>query len=205
MIALLEQQTANESVPASSGINERRLRAAVREILEAIGEDPGREGLRETPDRVARMFSELCGGLRVDPATHLGRKFTESYQDTILLRDISFSSLCEHHLLPFTGKAHVAYKPGAQVVGLSKLARVVETFARRPQVQERLTCQIADLLMKEADGQGALVIIEAEHLCMRIRGVNDPCSAMVTSAARGIFAENDHARNEVLAWLNLKR
>ena len=174
---------------------------AVARILEAVGEDPQREGLRGTPRRVARMYEELFSGLREDPAGHLAVGFTEQYDEMVVLRNIPFYSMCEHHLLPFMGKAHVAYLPRGKVVGVSKMARVVEACARRPQVQERLTSQIADLLMDKLDARGAGVIIEAEHTCMTIRGVRKPGSVMVTSAMRGLFKSNLATRNEAINLL----
>jgi len=175
-----------------------RIEKAVREILIGIGEDPDREGLIKTPNRVARAYGELMAGLQEDPKRHLKTVFTERYDEVVLLRDIPFHSLCEHHLLPFTGKAHVAYLPDGKVVGLSKLARLVEGFARRPQVQERLTTQIADALMDELSPMGAACVIEATHTCMTMRGAKKHGSTMVTSALRGIFKENPSSRNEVL-------
>ena len=178
-----------------------RLERAVREILIAVGEDPEREGLLKTPNRVARAYGELLTGLHEDPRVHLRTVFHERYDEIVLLRDIEFHSLCEHHLLPFTGKAHVAYLPDGRVVGLSKLARLVEGYARRPQVQERLTTQIADALMEELNPLGAACVIEAAHTCMTIRGVKKPGSTMVTSALRGIFKENPASRSEVLSLM----
>ena len=179
-----------------------RIEKAVREILLAIGENPEREGLRKTPCRVARAYAEMMSGLHDDPRKHLKTVFNERYDEVVLLRDIDFHSLCEHHLLPFTGKAHVAYLPGGKVVGLSKLARLVEGYARRPQVQERLTTQIADALMEELAPQGAACVIEAVHTCMTVRGARKSGSVMVTSALRGIFKENPSSRNEVLALIH---
>ena len=178
-----------------------RIEAAVREILAAVGEDPSREGLRETPARVARMYAELFSGLFEDPAAHLTAEFTERYDEMVVLRDIPFHSVCEHHLLPFMGKAHVAYIPRGKVVGLSKLARIVEAFARRPQVQERLTQQIAEMLMQNLDAKGVGVIIEAAHTCMTIRGVQKPGSVMVTSAMLGTFRKNLATRTEAITLL----
>lgn len=178
-----------------------RAEQAVRDLLEALGEDPDREGLSDTPGRVARMYQELFAGLQEDPGEHLRRTFGEPYDEIVLLRNISFASLCEHHLLPFVGRAHVAYLPADRVVGLSKLARLVEGFARRPQIQERLTSQIADTLMTELGAKGALVVVEAEHMCMKIRGVNQAESSMVTSAVRGVFMTNAAARSEAMALL----
>jgi GTP cyclohydrolase I len=178
-----------------------RIERAVREILLAVGEDPDREGLLKTPNRVARAYAELMAGLRDNPREHLKTVFHERYDEVVLLRDIQFHSLCEHHLLPFTGKAHVAYLPDGKVVGLSKLARLVEGFARRPQVQERLTTQIADALMEELVPIGAACVIEATHTCMTIRGAKKPGSIMVTSALRGIFKDNASSRAEILALM----
>ncbi len=178
---------------------------AVRDLLVAVGEDPEREGLKDTPKRVARMYQELFAGLQADPAAHLKRVFHEKYDEIVLLRDIDFHSLCEHHLLPFYGKAHVAYLPDGQVVGLSKLARTVEAFARRPQVQERMTCQIADALMEHLAPKGVVVVVEAVHLCMRMRGVQKPAGTMVTSALRGVFKENAASRTEVMGLINGSR
>ena len=178
-----------------------RIEKAVREILIAIGEDPNREGLLRTPNRVARSYAELMAGLHEDPRIHLRTVFTERYQEVVLLRDIEFQSLCEHHLLPFMGKAHVAYLPDGKVVGLSKLARLVEGFARRPQVQERLTTQIADALMEELQPAGAACVIEAVHTCMTMRGVKKHGSTMVTSELRGIFKENPASRAEILSLM----
>jgi GTP cyclohydrolase IA len=182
-----------------------RIEKAVREILLAVGEDPDREGLLKTPNRVARAYSELMAGLRTEPREHLKTVFRERYDEVVLLRDIQFHSLCEHHLLPFTGRAHVAYLPDGKVVGLSKLARLVEGFARRPQVQERLTTQIADALMEELSPIGAICVIEASHTCMTIRGANKPGSTMVTSALRGIFKDNPSSRSEVLSLIHGSR
>ncbi len=178
-----------------------RIEKAVREILLAIGENPDREGLLKTPNRVARAYVELMSGLKEDPRRHLRTVFNERYDEIVLLRDIEFHSLCEHHLLPFTGKAHVAYLPDGKVVGLSKLARLVEGYARRPQVQERLTTQIADALMEELNPMGAACVIEATHTCMTIRGARKPGSVMVTSALRGIFKENPSSRAEILSLM----
>ncbi len=179
-----------------------RIENAVREILIAIGENPDREGLLKTPNRVARAYGELMAGLHDDPRRHLKTVFTEQYDEVVMLRGIEFHSLCEHHLLPFTGRAHVAYLPGGKVVGLSKLARLVEGFARRPQVQERLTTQIADALMNELSPVGAACVIEASHTCMTIRGIQKPGALMVTSALRGIFKENPASRAEILSLMN---
>jgi GTP cyclohydrolase I len=178
-----------------------RAERAVRELLLAIGEDPTREGLRDTPARVARAFAELTGGLRDDPQRHLARVFDEGADELVVVRDIDFHSLCEHHLLPFTGRAHVAYLPaGGKVVGLSKLARTVEVFARRPQVQERLTAQIADALVTHLGAAAVGVMIESAHMCMQARGVRQRDAAMTTVAWRGLW-KRDAARGEVAALL----
>ena len=171
----------------------------MREILLAVGEDPDREGLLETPERVARMYAEMFSGLRTDPRALLQRKFTQKYDEMVLEKDIRFESMCEHHLLPFLGKAHIAYLPNGKIVGLSKLGRVVEAFARRPQVQERMTEQLADLLMKELNPRGVGVILEASHTCMTIRGVRKADSICITSAMRGSFKDNQSTRAELMA------
>src|SRR5580658_9202200 len=186
---------------AADEVDLPRIERAVREILLALGEDPNREGLVKTPNRVARAYAEILGGLKENPRRHLRTVFHERYDEVVLLRDIEFHSLCEHHLMPFTGRAHVAYLPDGKVVGLSKLARLVETFARRPQVQERLTTQIADALMEELSPIGAACVIEAVHTCMTLRGVRKPGSVMATSALRGIFKENPSSRAEVLGLM----
>lgn len=178
-----------------------RARAAVRELLLALGEDPNREGLSDTPARVARMYREILAGRDVDPGVHLARTFDEGARGLVLLRDIRFSSLCEHHMLPFVGRAHVAYLPEGRVVGLSKLARTVEAFARRLQVQERLTAQVADALVESLGTRGVLVVVESEHFCMKVRGANQPESTMVTMAVRGLYEADDEARREVLSLL----
>lgn len=183
-------------------MDHEKLVAAARMILEAIGEDPNREGLRETPQRIARMYAEVFEGLHKDPGESLKTIFTEDYDEIVLVKDIQFASMCEHHLLPFVGKAHVAYMPDGKVLGISKLARAVELFARRPQVQERMTNQIADLIDSIAQPRGVAVVIEASHTCMTIRGVKKPGSAVTTSAMRGLFRYNQATRNE---FLNLLR
>lgn len=183
-------------------IDKARIREAVRMIIEAIGEDPEREGLRDTPRRIADMYEEIFSGMKEDVAKHLEVLFTEEHDDIVLVRDIPFYSMCEHHFLPFFGKAHVAYIPaGGRVTGLSKLARVVEGFARRPTMQERLTGQIADLLMEKLQPEGVAVVIEAEHLCMSMRGVNKPGSKTVTSAVRGRFRKDPKTRTEIFALI----
>ncbi len=175
-----------------------RIEAAVREILAAVGEDPDREGLLETPARVGRMYAEVFAGLHQDPSQHLKKFFTEKYDDVVLVRDIRFCSFCEHHLLPFTGKAHIGYLPNGKVVGLSKLARVVEGIARRPQVQERMTQTVADLIESELNVRGVAVVVEATHSCMTIRGVRKPDSLCVTSAMKGVFRDSQTSRNEIM-------
>ncbi len=182
-------------------VDQPRIERAVREILLAIGENPDREGLRETPARVARMYTELFGGLHEDPTVHLRKFFTETCDEVVLVRDISFNSMCEHHMLPFMGKAHIGYLPGDRVVGLSKLARVVESVARRPQVQERMTEQIADLLEEQLHAKGVAVVIEAVHTCMTIRGVRRPGSVCVTSAMKGCFRNRASSRAEIMTLM----
>lgn len=178
-----------------------KIREGVKLILEGVGEDPGREGLINTPDRVARMYEELFSGMSESSSEVLDTVFHEDYDEVVLLKDIEFSSVCEHHLMPFTGKAHVAYLPDGKIVGLSKLARAVEHFARRPQVQERLTAQIADLISKTLEPKGVAVVLEATHTCMTMRGVKKPGSVMTTSAMRGLIRENLATRNEVLGLI----
>ena len=178
-----------------------RIRKAVREILLAVGEDPDREGLLETPDRVARMYAEVFQGLHLDPRIHLTKLFTQKYDEIVLIRDIRFSSFCEHHLLPFSGTAHVAYLPNGKVVGLSKIPRVLDVLARRPQMQEKLTEELADLLMRELDAKGVAVVVEASHSCMTVRGVQKPGSSFVTSAMRGGFRESLATRTEVMSLI----
>lgn len=186
----------------AAGVDRPRIERAVREILLAVGEDPDREGLLQTPARVARMYAELFGGLSQDPRIHLRTAFTEKYDELVLVRDIDFHSVCEHHLLPFMGRAHVGYIPDGRVVGLSKLARLVEVVARRPQVQERLTETIADLLENELGAKGVAVVVEATHTCMTIRGVRKPGSVCVTSAMKGLFRANVSSRAEVLSLIH---
>lgn len=185
----------------AAGVDQPRVERAVREILLAVGEDPDREGLLETPARVARMYAELFSGLHDDPRVHMQKAFTEKYDEIVLVRDISFNSICEHHLLPFMGKAHIGYMPEGRVVGLSKLARVVEVVSRRPQVQERMTETIANLIIDELGARGAAVVVEASHTCMTIRGVRKPGSLCVTSAMKGIFRSNLSSRSEVMALI----
>ncbi len=186
------------AVVAESPVDQPRIARAVREILLAVGEDPDREGLHETPARVARMYAELFAGLHEDPRVHLQKFFVEQYDEVVLVRDISFNSMCEHHMLPFTGVAHIGYVPDGRVIGLSKLARVVEVVARRPQVQERMTETIANLLVDELHAKGVAVVIEATHTCMTIRGIRKPGSLCVTSAMKGLFRSNLSSRSEIM-------
>lgn len=183
-------------------IDSERIKNAVREILLAIGEDVDREGLKDTPDRVARMYAELLGGMREDPEKHLRSVFSETYEEIVLLRNIPFYSICEHHMMPFIGSAHVAYLPSGKVLGVSKLARIVDCFARRLQTQERLTYQIADFLKTNLKSQGVAVVLEASHSCMTIRGIKKPGSAMVTSALRGIFKRDPKSRSEIMSLMH---
>ena len=186
-------------------IDRERIARAVREILEAVGEDPDRDGLLRTPARVAEMYAEVLSGLHEDPAAHLKVTFEANHDEMVMVKDIPLYSLCEHHLVPFHGHAHVAYIPGrdGRITGLSKLARLVDGFARRPQVQERLTTQVADALVDALEPRGVLVVIEAEHLCMGMRGVRKPGSITVTSAVRGIFKENAATRAEAMGLIGV--
>jgi GTP cyclohydrolase IA len=184
-------------------IDEPRITRAVREILEAIGEDPDRDGLQETPARVARMYTEIFSGLHDSPDQHLKVTFEADHDEMVMVKDIPCYSVCEHHLIPFVGKAHVAYIPGpdGRITGLSKLARLVESYSKRPQVQERLTSQIADEIERTLQPRGALVVIEAEHLCMSMRGVRKPGALTITSAVRGLFRDNVATRNEAMDFI----
>jgi GTP cyclohydrolase I len=183
-------------------IDEARIKKAVREILEAIGEDADREGLRDTPARVARMYAELLAGQAEDPNVHLKAVFDEQHHEIVLIRDIAFHSTCEHHMMPFDGVAHVAYIPDGKVLGISKFARIVDAFARRLQVQERLTSQIADFINSGLHAKGVAVVIEAAHSCMTARGVRKPGSAVVTSALRGLVLKNQSTRDEVMSLIH---
>jgi GTP cyclohydrolase I len=188
----------------SVSVDIERIEKNIREILIAIGEDPDRNGLIQTPRRVAAMYEELFEGFHSDPAEHLKVTFEEEHDEMVMVRDIPFTSLCEHHLVPFMGKAHVAYIPGAsgRITGLSKLARLVEGFAQRLQVQERMTSQIADSINDVLEPRGALVVIEAEHLCMSMRGVRKPGTVTVTSAVRGVFRSDVATRSEALQFIH---
>lgn len=184
-------------------VDRARIESAVREILAAIGEDPARDGLQGTPRRIADMYAEVFSGLHHDPAAHLEVQFEANHDEMVLVRDIPFASMCEHHFAPFIGRAHVAYVPGPEgrITGLSKLARLVDGFARRPQVQERLTSQVADTMQSVLRPAGALVVIEAEHLCMSMRGVRKPGALTVTSAVRGIYRTDAAARAEAMSLI----
>ncbi len=192
-----------QSVPATTGVDRPRIEAAVREILAAVGEDPERDGLIRTPERIANMYAEIFAGLHEDPARHLTVTFEADHDEMVMVRDIALNSMCEHHLVPFAGRAHVAYIPGddGRITGLSKIARLVDGFAGRPQVQERLTTQIADALMQALKPDGVLVLIEAEHFCMSMRGVRKPGTLTVTSAVRGIFKTNPATRAEAMSLI----
>ena len=177
-------------------VDKEKIRKAVRLLLEGIGEDADREGLKDTPDRVARMYEEIFGGMDEEPEEHLLKTFTADSSDMVVEKDITFYSTCEHHLMPFYGKAHIAYIPDGKVVGISKLARTLEVYAKRPQLQEQLTAQVADALMEYLKPQGAMVMIEAEHTCMTMRGVKKPGSKTITYVCRGAFAENEKLQNQ---------
>ncbi len=175
-----------------------KIKQGVQLIIEGIGEDASREGLVETPDRIARVYEEIFAGLNENASVHLSKTFSTQNTDMIIEKDITFYSMCEHHFLPFYGKAHIAYIPNGRVAGLSKLARTVEVYARRPQLQERMTVQIADAIMENLDAKGAMVIIEAEHMCMTMRGIKKPGSRTVTISSKGIFTEDAELRNTFL-------
>jgi GTP cyclohydrolase I len=185
------------------GVDKGRIEKAVREIIEAIGEDPDRDGLQRTPMRIAEMYDEIFAGLHNDPSEHLTVTFEADHDEMVMVRDIAVTSLCEHHLVPFSGRAHVAYIPGedGRITGLSKIARLVDGYARRPQVQERLTTQIADALMEVLQPTGVFVVIEAEHMCMSMRGVKKPGSLTITSAVRGLFKTNPATRAEAMSLI----
>lgn len=185
-------------------VNRTQIEEAVRLILEAIGENPNREGLLDTPNRVAKMYEEVFSGLNDDPKQYFDTIFSEDHEEVVLVKDIPFYSMCEHHLVPFFGKAHVAYLPrNGRVTGLSKLARAVEAVAKRPQLQERLTSTIANAIMEKLEPHGVMVVVEAEHMCMTMRGVKKPGSKTVTTAARGIYEEDADARRELLTLIKL--
>lgn len=179
-------------------VDKQKVQEAIRLLLEGIGEDVNREGLVDTPERVARMYEEICGGLYETADEHLSKTFTSTNDEMVIEKDITFYSLCEHHLMPFFGKAHIAYIPNGKVVGLSKLARTVEVFARRPQIQEQLTVQIADAVMQNLNAKGVMVYMEAEHMCMTMRGIKKPGSKTVTTACRGLFLENEALKQQML-------
>lgn len=183
-------------------VNRAQIEQAVHLILDAIGENPEREGLADTPKRVAKMYEEVFSGLNEDPKQYFDTIFSEDYEELVLVKDIPFYSMCEHHLVPFYGKAHVAYLPkNGRVTGLSKLARAVEAVAKRPQLQERITSTIADAIMEKLEPQGVMVVVEAEHMCMTMRGVKKPGAITVTTAVRGVYSEDSVARSEVLALI----
>lgn len=188
---------------ASGEIDRPRIERAVREMLLAIGENPDRDGLKRTPERIAAMYAEIFGGLHEDPASHLSVTFEAEHDEMVMVRDITLHSSCEHHLVPFAGKAHVAYIPGrdGRITGLSKIARLVDGYARRPQVQERLTTQVADALVEVLQPEGVLVMIEAEHFCMSMRGVKKPGALTITSAVRGLFKTNPATRAEAMSLI----
>ncbi len=188
-------------------VDQPRIQGLIRELLEAIGEDPTREGLVDTPRRVAEMYGELFEGLEEDPGQHLRVTFEANHDEMVMVRDIPFTSLCEHHMVPFTGLAHVAYMPGpnGRITGLSKLARLVEGYARRLQVQERMTTQIVEAMEKELSPMGSIVVIEAEHFCMSMRGVKKAGSTTVTSAVRGVFRHDAASRAEALEYIHQRR
>ncbi len=182
-------------------VDHEKVKAAVKLLLEGIGEDINREGLVETPDRIARMYEEICGGMDEDAEAHLSKVFTVASNEMVLEKDIVFYSMCEHHMMPFYGKAHVAYIPNGKVVGLSKLARTVEVFAKRLQIQEQMTGQIADAIMQYLAPQGVMVLVEAEHMCMTMRGVKKPGSKTVSIAAKGVFEDNEILQNQFFQML----
>jgi GTP cyclohydrolase I len=199
----VSEPTPISRLPLPAAVDKPRIERAVREILEAIGENPEREGLVDTPARVARMYEEIFEGMRVDPSEFLQTQFESDHDEMVMVRDIAMYSACEHHLLPWIGKAHVAYIPSddGRVTGLSKLARLVDAYAKRPQVQERLTSQIADELDRSLQPKGVMVVIEAEHLCMTMRGIRKPGATTVTSAVRGLFRQNVATREEAMRFI----
>jgi GTP cyclohydrolase I len=200
---MIDSDLDDEETGPAPAIDQARIEKAVREILLAIGEDPERDGLLDTPARVARMYAEIFAGLHEDPTEHLHVTFEAGHDEMVLVRDIAMFSACEHHMLPWVGKAHVAYIPSAdgRIIGLSKFARLVDGYARRPQVQERLTRQIADALQDKLEAKGVMVVIEAEHLCMSMRGIKKPGASTVTSAVRGLFRHNLASREEAMRFI----
>lgn len=184
-------------------VNHEKVKEAIRLLLEGIGEDVNREGLLDTPDRIARMYEEICGGMEEDAGVHLSKVFSVDNNEMVLEKDIVFYSMCEHHLMPFYGKAHVAYIPNGKVVGLSKLARTVEVYAKRLQIQEQMTGQIADAIMQHLEPQGVMVVVEAEHMCMTMRGVKKPGSKTVSIATRGVFEEDKTLQERFFQMLKL--
>ena len=204
---MIDQPAADEFTPEVPPVDQKRIEHAVREILLAIGEDPERDGLLGTPARVARMYAEQFAGLRQQPEDVLTTVFDAEHDEIVLVRDIDMYSMCEHHLVPFFGKAHIGYIPNGkgEITGLSKLARLVDVYARRPQVQERMTCQIADALVRILEPRGVIVVLEAEHLCMSMRGVRKPGAKTVTSAVRGSFLNSDSTRAEAMSLLTDRR
>jgi len=199
----MSTSTDGQHTATGAPVDKPRIERAVREILVAIGEDPDRDGLLRTPKRIADMYEEILSGLHDDPSRHLTVTFEADHDEMVMVRDIALASLCEHHFVPFTGRAHIAYIPGddGRITGLSKLARLVDGFARRPQVQERLTSQVADALQEVLKPRGVFVVIEAEHLCMSMRGVKKPGSLTVTSAVRGLFKTNPATRAEAMSLI----
>ena len=202
-VPVSDEWPSREFPPIDTPMDLDRIAKAVRDILEAIGEDPDRDGLRDTPERVARMYAETCSGLHEEVDTHLAVTFEAGHDEMVMVRDIAVYSLCEHHIIPFIGKAHVAYIPGkdGRITGLSKLARLVDAYARRPQVQERLTAQVADEIDRTLQPRGVMVVIEAEHLCMTMRGVRKPGAKTITSAVRGDFRDCDRTRAEAMSLI----
>jgi GTP cyclohydrolase I len=200
---MVDEWPSREFPPIDTPMDLDRIAKAVREILEAMGEEPDRDGLRDTPQRVARMYAEICSGLHEEADTHLATIFEAGHDEMVMVRDIPTTSICEHHLIPFIGRAHVAYIPGddGKITGLSKLARLVDAYARRPQVQEKLTVQIADEIDRTLQPKGVMVVIEAEHLCMTMRGVRKPGSTTVTSAVRGLFRSSVATREEAMRFI----
>ena len=198
-----DEWPSREFPPIDTPMDLDRIAKAVREILEAIGEDPDRDGLRDTPVRVARMYAEICSGLHEPGEEHLQVTFEAGHDEMVMVRDVPLYSLCEHHLIPFIGRAHVAYIPGddGRITGLSKLARLVEVFARRPQVQERLTSQVADLLMAQLDPRGVITVLDCEHMCMAMRGIQKANARTITSAVRGVFQRDAKARAEAMSLI----